>query len=272
TNNIEFLDGLHKIHSPRLLLDGSDIPLYLPDLMKGEYRKRGIFPDPNSMIFILNLQDSAGLINVFKIDRALFKNLFDYHEIPNEKADTLLDSLYDWMDKDNFIRPNGAESDYYLKNLGYSAANRKIDSMDELLLIKGMDKEIFNKIGRFLDFSPMNQGVNPNTMSYELFRLFNGLNDRQIQGILQKRLEKPLEGAAQLTLVSGYNFSTYAKALQFFTSNTTYVKIKAKMDNDRYFYVLFRLDRVGGGGSMRSASPDLGPLARKMATEDFNRY
>ena len=58
---------------------------------------------------------------------------------------------------------------------------------------------------------------------------------------MEKRLEpKGIEAVSVLTLVSGYNFSAYPHAFQFFTSNTTYVKIKAQMNEERFFYILFR--------------------------------
>jgi len=274
-SNVEFLDGMHTPHSPRLFLDGSDIPFHFLDIIKGKYRKLIRFQDPDSMGFIFNLQDSAGLINVFKIDRVLFKKI-EYHNIPSEKADIILDSLYDWMDSDGFTRAHGAESEYYLGRSGYTAADRVIESRDELLLIRGMDKYIFNSIGEILDFSIENRGMNPNTMPPEVFHLFKGLNPGNIERIIEKRQKQQIDGLAGLTLISGYNFSAYPTAFQFFTSNTTYVKIKAKMgkNKDRLFYITFRLDRVGGGGSMRRGRPGGGPMTNKRRNpdEDFNSY
>ena len=275
-NNVEFLKDMMNPHFPRLFLDGSDIPFHFLDIIKGKYSKRLRFDNPESMGFILNLQDSAGLINVFNIDRVLFKNLLEYYHIPTEKTDIILDSLYDWMDTDSFTRPHGAESQYYLGQSGYPAANRLIESRDELLLIRGIDKYTFTKIGKLLDCNIKNRGVNPNTMPAEVFHLFRGLREENIQRIIQKRREKPFDGANGLTLVSGYNFSAYPTAFQFFTSNTTYVKIKARMNEheNRFFYITFRLDRIGGGGSMRRGSPRTAPVSgkRRSLDEDFNSF
>jgi len=271
-NNIEFLDIGDKPLSPRLIVDGREIHYRFSDIVKGKYARGKDFASVRDSHFILSLQDSSGLINFFKVERTLLKNLFDYHKMPKEKAEIVIDSLFDWMDPDSFVRPAGAETDFYVKNNRYTPTNRIIDSSDELLLVRGMDNEIYNKIGKLLDFSLINQGVNPNTMPVEAFHLFRGLSAESIRRILQKRQEKPFEGPAELTLIAGYNFSLYPTSLQFFTSNSTYVTIKAKMDETRFFYIKFRLDRIAGGGSMVEARPNDPFNTNKNRTDDFNHY
>jgi len=275
--NIEFKDGMHGYHSPRLLMDGSDIRFHFLDIIQDKYRRRLSLPDPEQMGFIINMQDSGGLINVFKIDRVLFKNLLEYHGFSAEDGDIILDSLLDWMDKDSFSRVHGAESDYYLEKDGYLAANRLVDSVDELPLVRGMDRSVFEKIGRWLDFTVDNQGLNPNTMPAEVFYLFKGISSQHIERVMEKRLEeKGIESVGVMTLVSGYNFSAHPDVFQFFTSNTTYVTIKAQMNEERFFYIRFRLDQVGGGGSMKPSTDGTkpGPQPREdlYASGDFSQY
>jgi type II secretory pathway component PulK len=274
-NNIEILDGLNEAHYPRLLLDGSDIPFHLSDLIQDEYRQHLPLQDLASMDFTLCLQDSSGLINVFQVDRTLFKNLLEYHGFPARDGDLILDSLLDWMDKDHFTRAHGAESDYYLDKFGYPAANRLLDSREELLLVRGITRDIYDKIGGLLDFNTENQGLNANTMPAETFYLFKGISAHQIERIMEKRLEpKAIEGLSVLTLVSGYNFSAYPQTFRFFTSNTTYVKIKVPMNEERLFYIQFRLDRLSGAGSMRRSTDGTqpGPVSRKetFANSEFD--
>jgi hypothetical protein len=269
--NTEYLDGFDRPHVPRLMLDGRDIVLHYGDIIKGKYARRvSMLRDPG-MEFTINLQDSAGLVPFLRMDRNLLKNLFAYYEIPADRADTVIDSLYDWMDPDDFVRANGAESPYYLKTHGYTAANRLLDAREEMLLVKGVDKEIYNKIGGLLDFSAGNRGVNPNTMPGEVFYLFRGVSDQHIRRIFAKREQQPIEGPAALTLAAGFNFTAYPNALQFFTSNTTYVKIKSKMNENHYFYLEFRLDRIAGAGGMRQAR-EASPFSRKQRYDTFSDY
>jgi type II secretory pathway component PulK len=60
-----------------------------------------------------------------------------------ENAPELIAALEDWMDEDDDARPGGAESAYY-SNLvpGYNAKNGRLDTLDELLLIKGFTPAI----------------------------------------------------------------------------------------------------------------------------------
>ena len=60
-----------------------------------------------------------------------------------EERDIVADSILDWIDTDNDHRLNGAESDYYQSQVPpYNAKNGPIYSLDELLKIKGISREI----------------------------------------------------------------------------------------------------------------------------------
>jgi type II secretory pathway component PulK len=276
-SNIELNDGMFDPHAPRLLMDGSDIRFNFFEIIQDKYRQRLYLPDPEQMDFIINMQDSAGLVNVFQIDRVLFKNLLEYYGFSPGDGDIILDSLLDWMDKDSFSRVHGAESDYYLERFGYAAANRLVDSVEELPLVRGMDRNVFEKIGKLLDFTIDNQGLNPNTMPVEVFYLFKGIASHHIERIMEKRLEeRGIESVGVMTLVSGYNFSAHPDVFQFFTSKTTYVKIKAQMNESLFFYIMFRLDQVGSAGAMKKSTEGTpaGPMPREniYAPEDFSHY
>lgn len=274
-NEVEITDMLGRSLTPRLVLDGRDTVVAGGDIIReNKYRKKVTRFELNNMVFYLSLQDSAGLINVFAVERPLFRNLFEYYGFPAQTADVVLDSLYDWMDDDDFTRPNGAESKYYLANHGYTAANRLIYAKDEMLLVKGMDKDIFNDIGKLLDFTVENEGINPNTMPAEAFYLFKGLTPEKIDGIIRNRQQTPYTGAAGMTLTGGFNFSAYPKLFRFFTSKTTYVKIKAQMNENRFFHISFRLEQIAGGGSMRAGRRrTFGPgTTDRNPVEDFYTY
>jgi len=54
------------------------------------------------------------------------------------------DSITDWIDPDDNALPAGAESDYYQgRPLPYYAKNAPIDDMSELLLVKGVTREMY---------------------------------------------------------------------------------------------------------------------------------
>jgi type II secretory pathway component PulK len=60
-------------------------------------------------------------------------------------AATVVDSILDWRDHDtDMVRPHGAENDYYMKlRPPYRAKNGMFDSLEELLLVRGVTPELF---------------------------------------------------------------------------------------------------------------------------------
>jgi len=64
-----------------------------------------------------------------------------------QTAHTLANSILDWQDVDNGTREGGAENFYYraLKD-SYDVPNRKLEIIEELLWVKGMTPDLFQKI------------------------------------------------------------------------------------------------------------------------------
>jgi type II secretory pathway component PulK len=66
-------------------------------------------------------------------------------------SEDVINSILDWLDPDDTPRENGAESDYYQTlNPPYNAKNGPLDSIDELLLVKGVTPQMLygNDINR----------------------------------------------------------------------------------------------------------------------------
>jgi len=63
--------------------------------------------------------------------------------LTEEEANTIIYSLKDWIDEDEEISGiHGAEDSFY-RDRGYSCKNAPLDTLEELLLIRGMTEEIF---------------------------------------------------------------------------------------------------------------------------------
>ena len=66
-----------------------------------------------------------------------------FHLEPDEVED-ILDAIKDWIDKDNEPTKFGAEDSYYQAlDHPYSCRNAPLESLEELLLIKGITRELF---------------------------------------------------------------------------------------------------------------------------------
>lgn len=61
------------------------------------------------------------------------------------EAGQISDAVLDWIDRDDQQRLSGAESDYYLSlSPPYQAKNGPLDSLSELMLIRGIVPDLFN--------------------------------------------------------------------------------------------------------------------------------
>jgi general secretion pathway protein K len=88
----------------------------------------------------LTIIPEPSLINVNELKTyGDWEGVFDLGGIPEEEWPKLFDAFNDWIDGDDVPHTDGAESDdYYLKlDKPYRAKNAPLDTVDELLLIKG---------------------------------------------------------------------------------------------------------------------------------------
>jgi len=88
--------------------------------------------------------DEAGKIGLNAVDAATLRAVFANLDLSSDDAEVIADSIVDWRDEDDLRLPNGAESDYY-ESLPrpYSAKNAPFDSVEELLLVRGVTNEVF---------------------------------------------------------------------------------------------------------------------------------
>ena len=102
-------------------------------------------------------------------------NLFNALDIETD----LIPALLDWIDADTTARyPNGAEDDYYMDlERPYRAANRGLTSIRELMLIKGFDREVYEKLKSHLVILPSATDINVNTASKEILMSLSPLID-----------------------------------------------------------------------------------------------
>jgi type II secretory pathway component PulK len=100
----------------------------------------------SSTPYRFGVTDEAGKINLNAI-LALDRNQGNVAKqmlmaIPN-MTDEASDSILDWLDSDDTPRQSGAESDYYgAQQVPYQAKNGPLDSLEELLLVKGVTPQL----------------------------------------------------------------------------------------------------------------------------------
>jgi len=154
--------------------------------------------------------DEAGKIPLNKVTpdqlRLIFKNL----EIPDNDAEIIADSIVDWRDADDFHQPNGAESDYYEDlDRPYRAKNANFDSVEELLLVRGVTREYFEGHDEvpgfrqiFSVFGPKSGRMNRDTMTPPVMQALTGLDRDAADDFASKRRSTEKDAAGQQLLDS----------------------------------------------------------------------
>ena len=177
--------------------------------------------------FEYTITDEEGRLNVNAGNTDRLDRLLQAFELPKTTRDTIVDSIQDWRDANDNYRINGAESDdYYLKRpVPYRARNANLESVQELLQIKGVTEELFHgtaeRPGLVREVTVRTGGqVNINTARKNVLRALN-LAEAQIAQIVATRCEGPLIPAT-ITPYSGRGLTT--------TSRTFRIEAKGLVD------------------------------------------
>ena len=92
----------------------------------------------------IRITGEGGKVNINSVSEPLLRKIIGNLGLEGEARDVVVDSILDWRDPDDFYRLNGAENDYYrsLKE-PYDCKNGNLDSIEELLLIRGVTPDLF---------------------------------------------------------------------------------------------------------------------------------
>ena len=92
---------------------------------------------------VVDILPEAGRRNVNTLQDEDWEELLDQAGVPEEVWPDLIDCFMDWTDAGDEHRLNGAEEgDSFYKDQGYAPKNAPLDTVDELLLIKGFTPAI----------------------------------------------------------------------------------------------------------------------------------
>ena len=149
--------------------------------------------DQDSKLNINNLiieerKDDLNNVNLSHLES--FINLFDKLDIDRNK----IYAIIDWIDNDTEkYTSSSAEDVYYLqKTPAYRTANNYIQHLDELLLVKGFDKETLEKLEPYITTSPSNSFININTAGETVMRaLHNVIGPTYLELLKRKIKESP---------------------------------------------------------------------------------
>lgn len=160
--------------------------------------------------FNLNRLASSG--DQLTLQRTSYRNLLSSLEIDPASINTLVDSLIDWLDKNDITEPYGAEFDYYLGlEHPYRSANTLMVSPSELRLVKGYTPEIINLLQPYICVLPATTShININTASREVLESIDGLAGKAEQ-IIADRDGDPDASGDDAPFATIEDFTKYVK-------------------------------------------------------------
>jgi len=202
----------------------------------------GLFSDG---YFIVKVEDETGKIPLNKLVngseynpyiKEILIKLLNQPEfgLDEKKAAEIVDAIKDWIDADDDITGDGAENYYYASlNPPYTAKNAPFDCIEELLMVKGMTKELFagtkEKQGLVQYVTAYGDGlININTAPKMVLRaLFPNVNAGLVEAIdeYRKNEKNDLSNSLWYQNVSGMSGVPIAAGL--ITVKSNYFKISS---------------------------------------------
>lgn len=167
----------------------------------------------------VKVMGEAGKINLNFVSERMLQRVLTNMGMEGEPKDIVVDSILDWRDPDDFYRVNGAENDYY-QSLAepYECKNGNFDSLEELLLVRGVTSDLFygkkakaqegeeerfeRPVGLKDIFSLYARGeqIDINSASLPVLRVVLGIPLPIAEQVVAAREEKPFENQQDLLL------------------------------------------------------------------------
>lgn len=147
----------------------------------------------------VTITDEERKLPINRLDQLQLGRVMEVLGVDQLDGDVIVDSILDWIDKNDLHQLNGAENDYYQSLVpAYRCKDGPLDRIEELLLIRGVTKEIFdgtattNETGTATGLRDVlttySAGqVNINTANSQTLQMLLGLDETQVAGILTRR-------------------------------------------------------------------------------------
>ena len=122
----------------------------------------------------------------------------------------LCDALADWVDENDDPHPGGGESSYYATlKPPYTAKNARMETLEELALVKGFDGKTLTLLRPFVTVFPDEQNapaapININTAPREVIAsLDERMTDDLVARVIDYRKTTPIKNPAELARIPG---------------------------------------------------------------------
>ncbi len=183
----------------------------------------------------VEIQDESGKINLNFASEEQLRALTEVIGINKREGDIIVDSILDWKDVDNLHRLNGAEDDYYQTlTPPYHAKNGRMDTVEELLLVRGVTRDYYYGhmekppdspavfrygLSRYVTVYSISNRINVNYAPPEVLLTVPGMTPEAAQKIYDRRSIKPFATVEEITRTLPVTLG--ANTLPFLTTDET---------------------------------------------------
>ena len=167
--------------------------------------------------YTVRIIDESGKLDINTVNDVVLKNLLINIGVQEEEVDTIVDSIMDWKDQDDLHRLHGVESDYYMSLPNpYTAKNANFDTVEELLLVKGVTPEILygtserRGITDFLTVDSNRSKININAAPKEVLVAIPGVTPEIADTIIDYRRNKEIGNILEVGGIPAENVTLMA--------------------------------------------------------------
>ena len=215
-------------------------PAQKNDLFDGAWREENL----GAGVFRVRLIDEGGKININRASEETLRRVFTHLGIEDARRGILVDSIMDWRDEDDLHRANGAENQHYLSlTPAYTVKNGPLDTVADLLWIRGMTRELFfgySEAARSPDEPPRRialrdiftvdspiDRVNLRTATAEIIHALTGIPLERCRAFVQERSKLAEKTLTDLLPLLGIGSGDAALQMFIFT-NPSMVAVEAE--------------------------------------------
>ena len=187
--------------------------------------------------FLVQIQDSRGLINLNSITGPYLRRFFSLYQVPDNYRERLVDTLADWIDEDNMTNQFGAERDAYERLGRLGPTNTPMLNPFEAQSIQDWDTipQIWEADRKRPLFTACAAGAfNPNTAPEAVMMAYVvGLTQENLAEVMRHRTDKPFRNQYEFAQSSAVLTPNEAFFFAFLPANCMIVNVTDRSTGER---------------------------------------
>jgi len=151
----------------------------------------------------------------------------------------IVDALIDWIDADDVVTGTGGAEDEAYTDAGYRTKNGPLDSLDELLMVKGFDKELLfeKKLADYVTVAQTDGKINVNTAPVETLLAVLGtkttglatpLSESDVEDLVRFREENEFKTVADVNAVIKISTTQAGAIAGLIKVNSSFFTVRSK--------------------------------------------